>query len=999
MANMKVVLKGNETNRLHSEGLVNEGEVPLFFDSYLSAFKACTEIINSFEKVKLDSETGNNYNNILAFIGSRGVGKTSLMRNFANMLGTGSIRSEWLTDAKIKGDISKVKPYMEINSKVYFKKLDIIDPTILHENEKLLEYIVGMMFKKFKTELEVIQGRESEKSFSDLAKTVQYQSIVKAFQDTYECFIKVRRAQAGEIDEYTRGSMKALETIAASAELRDKFNELVGRYIEFFAYIDCQAINNRKTCLVIQLDDMDLQTHTVYERSEEIKKFMMVPNVLILINFDLDRYKQVLLNHFLRFNTKLEIYAKSAEYEELRRRVRNQIFVVAQYMDKLFPMDHRVVLPSPQTFPVDWEYVYTDEAKGIPALRAENLEQFTLWPLFEFTRMRYPFSGKANIYIPKNLREIHNYIKTLYMETNGARYMSDKKGTDYKSGTYRHIYDWFASDIIYRWGNENLTRTQSLFLADFWSAPDNHKLLMAMEFYQSKEHTLNSHPEVGDSDRNMDKNTERNLVEFNKDTIAIRRNFDNYFKMSGKKQPTIGDIFYIAQYYEERDLVREGRWEYFSFALLSLISLRLKWLEYRGENDDGKTGKNGGKDEKENIIPSKHGYFGYSSLRLLNVFDFYRDFAYPKYSLAHAKIGGTYVSQPIGRVEYRQGGIDNFDISWIVNKVARYILAPEGDREILQQTVVDYKHFELLFMFMDIEGYEIKSAKAEKTYIGGDKDSIFPEVEITESLKLPTKEVANEYPEENDEYYIRGFKRLTFDVLNPCYRIEKYKETFENLAHKVVNAIYEKSKEIICEEPQTFKKAKAEIILEKLSFHSMKAEVRTNTNTKVMKGWLEAFGLPPVPLNDLVLMYDMIDTLERKSFSRTDFSIEADKFDKAVRTIPEIYKNIEEYLDVQDQKLFAYETKNEPIFPSLPGNKKRRRVYEAFEQCDIIKAIKFEKQDASSKYSYLDYLGAVLAWLFKNRIPGNLRMKSEGIGRSDELFNKAVPITPIEDHK
>ena len=753
----KAIFKKDLANKIHIETL---GGKSIFEDIYASAFKMCADIVNSFAN-KNDSKNSDDFNNTIAFIGSKGIGKTSIMRNFATMLEDNKLEKEEADDFV---DVHDLKVEREIIKEFHFKTFGFIDPTLLSEEENLLEYIAGFMFKSFKDFLD--ERHLNAEKFHEIVESESYKKLLKAFDELHNSMSMSRKARKGEASESESGSLKAFDTIAANSTLKKDFKELVKAFRDFLAKHDGSKDDRKKYCLVIQIDDMDLLTHNAFEFSEEIKKFMMVSNVLILINFDIDLYSQELLNHNLASNKKLEMYANRADYDDLRKRTREQLIVVAKYLDKLFPMNHRAVIPQRLVPERVREYEYKEkriskyekedktdsvqenEKRYFTRLSANSLEQFVFCPIYYFTRMRYPFKSFARIYIPSTLRELHNFITTLYQETDGIGFPTTE------DAIYPHIYDWFASEMIYRWGKEYLTRAQFLLLISFWDAPDERKFKMAYEFYQNKEGSLNLLSHESDN---------------NKDKIKRHHNFERYFKKSGKKNPTVGDIIYMTQYFSERDLTREGRWEHFNFALLSLISLQIKTHTLFNNNDNSQS--------MNLLIPDDEGYFGYSSLRLMNVYVKVPDKSIKLYlneksqETHHVNVSvgdGSFklspdsnnllTTLPIGRIEYRgtpeiesyiikdsaviksykiEDPAESIEYAFHFNELFE-MLRNNVDKELKDEDLIvklqsKYRALELLFFFIDFDDYKFV---------------------------------------END--VLTGFKKLNFDVMNPCYRVLQY---------------------------------------------------------------------------------------------------------------------------------------------------------------------------------------------------------------------------------
>ena len=468
----------------------------------------------------------------------------------------------------------------------------------------------------------------------------QFKELMRSFKSIHDTIAKTKKARQGILDVYDN-IVESLTTISASIDIRTQFTKLVERYLSFFYEQDMRdkkssenvkAGANVEKFLIIPIDDMDLLTTNVLEYTEEIKKFMNIPHVIILINYDLDRYSQVILNYYLKYNKKLELYAQNSDYEDLRKRVREQLSIVTNYMDKVFPIDQRVILPSLANMleRCDYEFYHTrgendrkqiknkrlndnDKLKLITnrwGMHADRLDKLFLSSIFNLTKVRIPFQGCSTNYLPINLRELHNYLKDLYLSC--GEYINEKNDVDSTNVSINRekitkSYEWLALDIIHRWGKENLTRLQYLFLVEMWDAPSEQKLMLTYEFFLKSEKTLNSITKYGR------RREDRGNASQKKDLIK-NQDFVRYFDRSKKSKISFGDLFYICDYFIIHDLVNEGKWENFSFAILTLLSINLKLFEHSVENANKKL-----EEVLEEIMPNHLEYFGFSSLPLLNV--------------------------------------------------------------------------------------------------------------------------------------------------------------------------------------------------------------------------------------------------------------------------------------------------------------------------------------------------------------------------------------------
>lgn len=132
----KITVKENEEFRVKVTTDFNENE--FFYDAFVKARVETEFIVKdtvSYHRTKnvtmLDFS-----NNIIAFSGDRGQGKSSAMLSFSNLLNN-----------------CKKSPYREFLGNFLSEKnyvvLDRIDPTKLEDNDNILLIILGKIFNKF----------------------------------------------------------------------------------------------------------------------------------------------------------------------------------------------------------------------------------------------------------------------------------------------------------------------------------------------------------------------------------------------------------------------------------------------------------------------------------------------------------------------------------------------------------------------------------------------------------------------------------------------------------------------------------------------------------------------------------------------------------------------------------------------------------------------------------------------------------------------------------
>ncbi|PIF63669.1 MULTISPECIES: hypothetical protein [Flavobacterium] len=292
----------------------------IFKDVYINAAENVVEIINqSNSKNKYDD-----FNNIIAFTGERGKGKSSSMISFRNALinNKDENKHKVFFDAK-KLDDKSLKSTFEILRNNKFAEIDIIDPSLFKGNESLFEIILAKMFSKF-------QDKLKEKD-SDISEDVR-RNLISRFQKVFEN-LQIINSDRKEL--YKLETIEALSKLATSSNLRDCFKDLVTEYLKSF---------EDKEFLVIAIDDFDLNISKTYEMLEDIRQLLIQSKIIILIACKVEQLRESVLNNYYKEFDNLIKY-KSNELTEIEL-----INKTEKYIEKILPFEKRLELPNLKMF-------------------------------------------------------------------------------------------------------------------------------------------------------------------------------------------------------------------------------------------------------------------------------------------------------------------------------------------------------------------------------------------------------------------------------------------------------------------------------------------------------------------------------------------------------------------------------------------------------------------------------------------------------------------------
>lgn len=286
-----------------------------FKDVYSQASKAVTGIVKQRNGQKEDNnpflKEKKEFNNIVAFVGGRGTGKTSCMVSFAKYLIGKKDEKDKLDNFEID-ELSKYK----------FVSLPTIDPSLFEKEENIIEVVLAQMFSDFESIL--------EKSQREIDQDIR-RKLIERFDVVYrnlQTIIKGRKNYDGE-------SLETLSKLAKSTNLRDNFKKLVHDFTKLKAKPDNGRNSNEDAFLVIPIDDFDLNVKAAAEMSEQIRKYFMISNVIILMSVNMEQ---------LRDAKELSIRQDFKGMENFMKE--NPAQMAVEYLLKLIPDNRRYYMPE-----------------------------------------------------------------------------------------------------------------------------------------------------------------------------------------------------------------------------------------------------------------------------------------------------------------------------------------------------------------------------------------------------------------------------------------------------------------------------------------------------------------------------------------------------------------------------------------------------------------------------------------------------------------------------
>lgn len=388
------IIKGEEFKISVKEQITSDD---LFIAQYGRAAVMLDEIAGASEGKHIKKEfwswkSQDFENNIIAFCGERGEGKSSAMMTFVNAVYT--------QPEKNRGIFSECRNLKQ----VYFAEPVVIDPSLFDDVHNVLDIVLAKIYRNFYNRYNLDNQYTDEWT---------RERLLDRFQKVYRYVSLINNQKQMLDDEFDyEGNISKLTKMGESTNLKEELAGLIEDYLEFMD----EREGNRQ--LLIAIDDLDLCSANAYKMTEQIRKYLVIPHVCVIISVRIGQLELCIREKNLKDFA--ESY-KSRDGETCLQLEREVQEMARRYVSKLIPASRRIYLPKVQRFK-DVQIICKESRNGRVLLDSWNLQaagqnsglNFTMAMLdliYERTGMRFLLQPNGISYLlPNNLRDIISWI-------------------------------------------------------------------------------------------------------------------------------------------------------------------------------------------------------------------------------------------------------------------------------------------------------------------------------------------------------------------------------------------------------------------------------------------------------------------------------------------------------------------------------------------------------------------------------------------------------------
>lgn len=360
--------------------------------------------------------------NIIFFTGNRGTGKTSSMLSYMEFL------KDYYRISNGVREGSEIKEFLLTEGKedYMFTGLEYIDASSLADKEDILGSVLSKMMTKWRD--------EEERSYNDngIRKNEDYaykkRQICMRFSKVYE-HLKNLRSESDITEADNDAFMETLEKLSLTWNLQRAFQELVMDYLDIMEYPGAEKkIGRDNHFLVISIDDLDMNIKHGFQLLEQIRKYFMGPNIIVLMSANYEQLEKICNNHYFTEFEKMRNFGDTEEYV---------LSLSREYLEKIVPPQRQIVLQSG----IKWRFFNGKKVEvkycGQTSSMSGTLEEIVRDDMKRYFGAGFTLDRKCLYYLtPDTMRELCTWIIRTRRLSEAAKNQED----------HEKNYQWFWNE-------------------------------------------------------------------------------------------------------------------------------------------------------------------------------------------------------------------------------------------------------------------------------------------------------------------------------------------------------------------------------------------------------------------------------------------------------------------------------------------------------------------------------------------------------------------------
>lgn len=404
--------------------------------------------------------------NIITFVGSRGAGKSSVMRSFTESL------KDYYRNRKINAEKTAFYTFSE-KENILFTCLDCIDGSLMEHGEDIFKTILAQMYQKF-TDLESNGEIRKDDDFD-----FQKRELLKGLEGVYKTVCDIETMEKGH-SMSGEAYMNSLQSFSSSQKVRKEFVKLISKFTNLMKYKRYGWTEKSEDhFVVISIDDIDLNINSSFSMLEKINRYCTVPNVIVLLTLDIQQMLAIATRYYYKVVPKADKLLSEQE-EDIRR-------LSVKYLEKVLPISYRIYMPSLNT----WDSL----GPVILEKESESVKKSILGKLYRRTGICFDSQGlKKHFYEPESMRQLAGIYMLLdsmekldkqLLAGMGGKAVTDEELDRFKT-TFDENYYILVADVENRIAFEKLNRRSEIKLFQKLSEEDARRAMAsAVNFYQN----------------------------------------------------------------------------------------------------------------------------------------------------------------------------------------------------------------------------------------------------------------------------------------------------------------------------------------------------------------------------------------------------------------------------------------------------------------------------------------------------------------------------------